>query len=77
MPKYIAIVKDPWALLPVEMTVNKVFESKEEAKQHGLSIIALLATHMRIFFQIFDLKSKDRVDFFVDSHKVIMIQPHN
>ena len=77
MPKYIATVNDPWALLPVEMTVNKVFESKEEAKQHGLSIVGLLATHMKIFLQIYELKSRDQVDFFVDNHKVIMIQPHN
>ena len=77
MPKYIATVNDPLALLPVEVTANKVFESKEEAKQHGLNIIALLATHMRIFFQIFDLKSKDRIDFFVDNHKIIVIRPHD
>ena len=77
MPKYIAVINDPWALLPVETTVSRVFESKEEAKQHGLNIISLLATRMKIFFQIFDLKSKDRIDFFVDNHKVVVIQPHD
>ena len=77
MSKYIAVVNDPWSLLPVEITVNEIFDSKEEAKQHGLSIVGLLATHMKISLHVFELKSRDQIDFFVDNHKVIVIRPHD
>ena len=77
MPKYIAIINDPWALLPVELLVDHIFETKEAAKQHGLSIVGLLATHMKISLHVFELKSRDQIDFFVDNHKVIVIRPHD